>query len=322
MKHSKIVLSLLALGTLTQQSCLKDNANNTSPSLGTNNVVQFFNSSIPTYNTIWPEYDNGITIKNDTGSFPVNLNWTGAEAKTTRDISVTLAVDTAALNNFNTANGSDFEMLPDGSYSFPTTAVIAKGSNMIQLRPVITTSPGWDCSKTYALPLHIVSSSFGLVSTNYGTAIYTVVANNQFAGTYTTTGYLFHPSSPRAISDDYTVTTTALYENRFPFGDLGPNGYYFAVTSPASGSGALTGYRSMGAPAAPASGFMTLDNPGNVNYSAAAPNAPGQDPWLSSTYNNSYDATNKTYWIHVGYAGGSTGQTGYTRQLYMKMVKD
>lgn len=322
MKYSKIVLSLLAVGTLTQQSCLKDTPGNTTPGAGTNNVVQFFNSSIPSYNTIWPEYDNGVTVKNDTGSFPVNLNWTGAEFKTQKDITVTLALDQGALDDFNADNGSDFELLPDGSYTFPTTAVIAKGSNMVQIRPVITTIPGWDYSKTYALPLHIVSASSGTVSSNYGTAIYTVVANNSFAGTYTSTGYLFHPSAPREIDADYTVTTTGLYENRFPFGDLGPNGYYFALTSPTSGSGPVTGYRATGAPPTPASGLMTLDNPGGVDYSAAAPNNPGSGAWVSSTYNNSYDDANKTYWLHVGYQTGATDQNGYTRQLYMKMVKD
>jgi hypothetical protein len=321
MKYSKIYLSLLAFGMLTQQSCLKDNPNNASPLSGTNNVVQFLNSSIPTYNTIWPEYDNGLTIKNDTGSFPVNLSWTGAESKTSRDITVTVALDTAALNNFNTANGSDFKMLPDGSYTFPSTAVIPKGSSKVQIRPIITTVPGWDYSQTYALPLHIVSSSFGLVSSNYGTAIYTVVANNIFAGTYTSTGYLFHPTSPRDIDDDYTVTTTGMFENRFPFGDLGPNGYYFALTTPASGGGAVTGYRAMGAPAAPASGLMTADNPGGTAY-PTAPTPPGSGDWIQSKYNNTYDAANKTYWLHVGYASGATGQSQYTRQLYMKMVQD
>jgi hypothetical protein len=321
MKLYKIIgTSLAAVVVLAQTSCLKDKIGNTDPS-GSNNVVQFQNTSVPTYNTIWPEYDNGITLQNDTGSFPVNLQWTGAQLAAPRDITITLTIDTAALNNFNASTGTNFALPPD-AYTFPTTVVIPKGGNTVQVHPSITAGAHWDYSKVYALPLHISGSSYGTVSSNYGTAIYTIVANNQFAGTYTTTGYFFHPSSPRAIDDDYTVATTGQYENKFPFADLGSAGYFFAVTTNPNG-GAVTGYRTIGStPTPPASGFMTLDNPGGTNYSSAAPNAPGTAPWVSSTYNNTYDAGKKTYYFHVGYAGGGNGQTTYTRQVYMKMVHD
>jgi hypothetical protein len=73
-------------------------------------------------------------------------------------------------------------------------------------------------------------------------------------------------------------------------------------------------------PAAPQSGFMTLDNPSGTDYSLAAPNVPGSGTWVSSTYNNTYDATNKIYWLHIGYAGGASSQYNYTRQIYEEMV--
>lgn len=324
MNLNKIIgASMAAFLLLTQSACLKDQLGNTDPKAGTNNVVEFQNTSIPvSYTSIWPQYDNGITLTGDTGSFPINVNYTGTAAVTPQDITVTLTLDTAALNAFNADQGTNDTTAPADDITYPTTITIPKGTNTAQIHAVITTNADWDYTRNYALPLHISASSYGIVSSNFGTAIFTFVANNKFAGTYTTTGYFFHPSAPRALSADYPVATTGQYENKFPYGDLGSANYYFAATTPSSGSGALTGYRAMGStPASPSSGFMTADNPGGIGYSSAGSNQPGTAPWLSSTYNNSYDATNMTYWIHVGYGGGSLDQTGYTRQVYMKMVK-
>jgi hypothetical protein len=313
--------SLAMLLVLTQTSCLKDKLNNSDPAAGSNNVVEFQNTSVPvSYTSIYPQYDNGITLTGDTGSFPINLNYTGAIAVAPQEITITLTLDTAALSAFNANQGTSYTLAPSDDIAYATSVTIPKGVNTTQIHAVVTTNSDWDYSKTYALPLTISASSYGIVSSNFGTAIYTFVANNPFAGTYTTTGYFFHPSSPRAISADYTVATTGQYENKFPFADLGSSNYYFAVTTPASGGGALTGYRPIGStPALPASGFMTADNPGHFVYS---PLAPGTAPWVSSTYNNSYDATNKIYYFHIGYAGGGNGQNTFTRQVYMKMVKD
>lgn len=322
MKHHKRYLALLALATMAQVSCLKDNANNASPLAGTNNVVEFQNTSVPvSYTSIWPQYDNTITLTGDTGSFPINLNYAGAQSVAPTNINVTLALDTGALSAFNADQGTNY-ILPPDAYTLPTSVTIPKGVNTVQIHANITAGAGWDWSQTYALPLKIISSSYGVISSNFGTAIYTFVANNKFGGNYATTGFVFHPSSPRALNATYAVGTTGLYSNKFPVGDLGGNNYYFIVTSPTSGSGAVTGYQAVGStPAAPSSGFMTADNPGGVNYSSAAPNAPGQGAWVSSTYNNTYDATKQTYWLHIGYGGGSANQNGYTRQFYMKMVK-
>ncbi|TDW99134.1 uncharacterized protein DUF1735 [Dinghuibacter silviterrae] len=320
---TSVMLALGIVSVLT--SCLKDTKTPADPSLGTNNVVEFMNSSVPiSYTSIYPQYDNGVTLVGDTGGFNVNVNWTGAQYDAPTDITVSIAIDTAALTAFNNDQGTSYILPPTDVFSVPSSIVIKKGTPSTITRFTVTGASDYDYTKSYCLPLTITSSSYGVVSSNYGTAMYTFVLNNKYAGTYTTTGYFFHPSSPRAISGDYRVYTTGVTTNKFPIGDLpaGGNPYYFVASTP-DGGGALTGYTAAGnAPASPASGFMTLDNPGNVNYSGAAPNAPGTSPYLSSTYNNSYDATKKIYWLHVGYAGGATGQTGYTRQVYMEMVSD
>lgn len=317
----KIGIFLLAMITLAQVSCLKDSPGTTDPKAGTNNVVEFQNSSIPvSYTSDFPQYDNGINLANDTGSFPINLNYTGAVAVAPQDIKITLTLDQVALDSFNNNQGTSYVIPPADTYTLDTVTTIAKGTRQVTVHAVINVAAAdYDYTASYALPLTIKSASYGIISSNFGTAIYSFIANNAYADNYTATGYVFHPSSPRPLKTTLAGTTAGQNTIQFPVADLGPNGYYFDVDVPSAG-GALTNYQAAGAPPAPASGFMTLDNPGGTNYSSAAPNAPGTAPWLSSTYNNTYDASGKTFWIHIGYAGGGNGQNTFTRQFYMKLV--
>lgn len=323
--HKYIGTSLAAFLVLAQTACLKDNSNNANPSSGTNNVVEFQNTAVPdSYTSPFAQYDNGVNINptTDTGGFRVNINYTGAVAVAPVDITLTLALSQTALDSFNNAVGTSFVIPPSDIYSFPTSVTIPKGTRQISIRPIITAASDYDYTQSYCLPLTITASSYGVISSNYGTAIFTFVANNQFADNYTATGYIFHPSSPRAINATYAVTTVNLTTNQFPVGDLGGNGYYFTAVTPSSGGGALTDYQAVGStPGGLNSGFMTADNPGGVSYSKAAPQAPGTAPWLSSTYNNTYDATNKIYWLHYGYvSSGGTSQNSYSRQFYEELV--
>ena len=42
-------------------------------------------------------------------------------------------------------------------------------------------------------------------------------------------------------------------------------------------------------------------------------------PWVHSTYNNTYNPTTKTFWMHYGYNG--TSDAGRNRQIYEKWVR-
>lgn len=327
MKLSKnISYFMLTLGVgAVSTSCLKDKANVTSPGAGsTNNVVEFMNSSVPvSYSAIWPQYDNGVTIVGDTGGFNMNVDYTGAQPTTPTDITVNIAIDTAALDAFNANQQTNYVLPPADVYSIPSSVVIKAGTEKTITRLTMTAAADYDYTQSYALPLTITSASYGIVSTNFGTAIYSFVLNNKYTDSYVLTGYFFRAGSgSRALNLTYTLPTTGISTNMFPVGDLGTSAsqYFFNATTPNAG-GAMTGYVAAEAtPAAPASGFMTQDNPGSFAFGSSAPVPPGSGSWVSSTYNNTYDATNKIYWLHIGYGGGSTSQSGYSRQIYEEMV--
>ena len=141
-------------------------------------------------------------------------------------------------------------------------------------------------------------------------------AQTNLGGVYTDTGYFFHPSSPRAINQLKTVIQVDSRTYQIAFGDWAATNYSFQFQVD-SNNNLVNWIPLYSTPSYPYSGFMTLDNPGNTSYSVTP--LPGQTPYLSSTYNNTYNPTTKTFYLHYGYnnsGNGISGQTGYTRQVY------
>jgi hypothetical protein len=235
---------------------------------------------------------------------------------------VTLAVDEDYLNNYNTDNGTDYVLMPSDAY---TTSgwdlTIAAGQRLDSMNVTFDFSK-LDLSQSYILPITISDASQPIEQWNH--LMLNIQVKNQFDGDYVCTGYVFHPSAPRAVDDVYHIGTAGPFTCTLPYGDLGSAGYLFnAKVDGTSGTVNLTNYVPKGATPA-SSGFMTADNPGAVDYSLAAPDAAGKAPWLSSTYNNTYDYDTQTFWVHVGYVSGGTvpaDQNEFSRQLYLKFVR-
>ncbi len=323
-----IAVPVLAL-TLGMSSCLKSSPQNLPPS-GTS-VIEFNNTSVPesyTAKTKYAAYDNNnLLLQNDTTGFDFIIDYAGAQFNAPEDITVTIGYDTrdSVLSYYNDSAGTKYHMPDPADFTFPSTLVLKKGTHQVyghvHLQNV-TNGIGFDTAR--AIPLVITAVSSGLISGNYGTAIFQFSLANVFSGSYTTTGYFFHPTGERAIKGDYTIYAAGTIACQVPLGDLGGSHYYFVVDVPASG-GALANYRvpaTSSCPKPPASGFMTADDPGGSVFGGATPAVQpgGSTPWQSSTYNNTYDASAKTFWIHVGYNGSS--QNNWSRQSYTKMVKD
>ena len=177
--------SLAAFLLLTQTACLKDKIGNSDPKGGTNNVVEFQNSSIPvSYTSIYPQYNNSLLWNPDTSGFNINFNYTGTEATTPQDIKITIAIDTAALSAFNADQSASYVLPPTDAYTLATTVTIPKGSNGATIYCNVKLSSDWDYGAAYALPLTITSASYGVVSSNFGTAIYSVSGRNKYDGSY------------------------------------------------------------------------------------------------------------------------------------------
>jgi len=224
------------------------------------------------------------------------------------------------IADYDSANNAAFIELPAGSYTLLddiNNITFPAGEAVKEIKISVTQSM-LDLSQAYALGVTLTDAGGGAVNTTLSNAVYSIGVKNPYEAYYKTTGFVFHPSSPRALDDTKYLVTIGATKCLAPLADLYGSGYYFQFDVDASN--ALINWDATPV-TPPSSGFMTADNPGAVDYGAAAPEVPGTAPWVQSTYNNTYDPATKTFWMHYGYGGGSTSQNGFTRQFYEKWVR-
>ena len=162
-------------------------------------------------------------------SFDVNI---ASPTPPTQDVTVTLAVDKAALDAYNAANNTSYQVLPTALYQLPAlTTTVKAGSRLAPVK--ISFYSAGNKSKVpdatayndsaYALPLKIVSASNNVpVSSNYGTKIIFLKIKNIYDGDYHSIGTFTHPvNGPRKIDKDKTLATVDVSTVQTEYADLG-----------------------------------------------------------------------------------------------------
>jgi hypothetical protein len=234
--------------------------------------------------------------------------------KASSDVKVKLELDNALV----TAEG--LTPLPAGSFTISTLDPVVKAGTTISEDVKVTfadVKTALDPSVKYGIGFKIAQADQGYqIAKNLKEVVIAVVVNNPYAGTYTVTGYFFHPTGPRAIDDVKTLSTVSPTIVRAQHSDLYDD--YLFDFSVEDGTNKLINYVPRGlTPSGAQSGFMSMDVP----FATTAPTPPGVAPWVHSTYNNTYDPATKTFWMHYGYGSGASSQGGYTRQVYEKWVR-
>jgi hypothetical protein len=244
---------------------------------------------------------------------------------------VTVAVDTSIVGSYNADNGTEYDYLPASIYTLPTSVAIPANSKEGDLKLSVDITKFLNFGTEFALGLTItkVTGGAGAILTDHSKLFVVIQVKNPYDADYSVTGYLFHPTASRAIKLTKHLTTAGAITSYGDVGDLGASGYQFQfdVTS----ANQLTNWVSGGAtPAPPKAGFMALDNGGGLDFTAAAngvaPTNPGTAPYTVTTYNNTYDPSSSTFWMHYGYysAGNplsGTGEVTYSRLVYEKWVR-
>jgi hypothetical protein len=289
MKISINIAGLLIV-TAAFTSCLKDDIT-LDPDKSTN-VVEFKNPSsfISPSGSTYSMYAQSFDLAPE-ADYPVTVSYSGAQFAP-QDITVTLGVDTAAITQYNTEQHGEFDAITPDLYTLPASVVIPKGQRTAEV--VIKLKPGqFDFSKNYVLPVQIKSVSSGIVSGNFGTILLAVKAKNIYDATYAATGYVYHPTSPRAISKNKPLETVSPTTVKVELGDLGGSGYFANLTvDPATNKITIT-------PAAGAAGAPY------TQFNTALP-APYTPAWANaSKTNNTYDPATKTFYIRYGYMGAN-----------------
>jgi hypothetical protein len=203
MKHIiKNTLPFLAV-MVVFTSCVKDYL--AMDPAQSNNVVEFANTgtNVSPAGAVYPRFssDLGSLVSGDSATFNVNLSYSGANMAPS-DITVTLQIDTAALDAYNEDQGTEYVLPPASVYGFTSTAVIKKGTQVFQVKIPIINNSDFDFNVNYALPIKIASVSTGEISGNYGTAIYSFAVRNVYDGVYTMSG---------TMTDQANATITGYY---------------------------------------------------------------------------------------------------------------
>jgi hypothetical protein len=295
MKKYYRLFILFGLASLT--SCLKQE-----PALDpkqTNNVVEIY-SLIPTptaspADAVYPAYSKGFDIV-PTGEYTIYVSYSGAEAAP-QDITVNLGLDDGARTDYNTDQNTDLQTLPLSLYSLDSwTVTIPKGQRVASIK--LTFKPDqFNPSLTYALPVKILSTSYGKISSNFGTVIFMVSAKNKYDGIYKAKGYGNLGGNTTApflfsVECDWDLNVIT----------AGPNSIYMDA-QPLFRGGSIIAYSNV----IPKFIFNTTTN----KITGMANDAPGNGiamnfPVDGGTYDSRYDPATKTIYVKFGLNNNAT----------------
>jgi hypothetical protein len=230
---TKIILLLLFI--ISFSACLKNGAYNTDFSnVGASvdlPLAASNNDSLATFT-----FASAPTV-----SFPVYINLASPNVLGTA-VTATLAVDTAYLNYFNTANGTSFELLPDSVYMAVNgwKRTIPAGQRMDSMYVKIDVTK-MDLSRQYAFPVTIQDASVPIEQWKH--LIINPIVENKYDGQYDlfieTVGWGAYGVADGPPSLDYgklgmvtTAATTNVFDTGYQpvFTGGSPNG--FGATEP------------------------------------------------------------------------------------------
>lgn len=147
-----------------------------------------------------------IASANDTTVQAVMIRL-ASEEPAENDIVVTLELDPVLVDEYNTANGTNYQVPPASLFTIPSlTVTIPKGSRVAYLN--VSAKPTELIGTEYALGFKIsgVSDPSVKLSGNYGEQVVGLVVRNQYDGTYTLRFGFYHPTA----SPDYATKTTTI----------------------------------------------------------------------------------------------------------------
>ncbi|TWR28623.1 DUF1735 domain-containing protein [Mucilaginibacter achroorhodeus] len=158
-------------------------------------------------------------------------------APLTSALDVTVSVDQATLDAYNSANSTNYLVLPSADYALPAKVTVPANQRLGILNITIYTDK-IDPSGSFALPLKITDASGKKIS-NYNTLIYSVGVKNKYDGVYTVTGTMNDVVNP-ALTSNYprTVDLVTTGANTNAYFDEGLSGFAHAILN----GGTLSSY--------------------------------------------------------------------------------
>lgn len=195
-KHNKFLSIVIMLGAITfLSSCLKDTREDLSkspplvgflfPNTGFYPASGGFVSSLPlavssTAQTVVYDSTSAYPVGNNS-PLEIELSYTSFPQPYSVPVTVTVGIDSTEIPEIDSIAGSDFVMLPTGSYSLPDSGQVTIQPVQLGNYPVAVVSPRvitsmLDPTKNYILPLKIIGAPAGItISTNLYQAAIAIV---------------------------------------------------------------------------------------------------------------------------------------------------
>ena len=294
----KKLVFLVFAGTALLNACKKAD---TTPQLGDmgQKIIR-----IVTYGGTEGNYNNSALILDPASTsetIEFQAEYLGSQVFGT-DVTVTVALDDAARVSYNAGvpPAGQYASMPAAYFTLNTTTATIKAGEVFSTPLSITFDPSqFDPSVSYMVPISITAISGAPAgvkkASNSGTAFFHIIGN-PLAGTYESTGYFYHPASPRAVSETKVLSPLSSSVLLCDLGDLGANGYVATFETDLS-----TNHVTIAAAPGASGGAYT-------QFDAGLPtSSPGYTPqWPNSAQcNNTYDPATKTFKVRYGYVGGT-----------------
>jgi hypothetical protein len=242
------VLSFLVLAVMSLSSCLKDSRYvdlSASPPIAEFPIVPFSGQFQPAAYPIQTTPQALQVVVDIASASPLSTSTT-----------FNIIIDQAALTAYNTANSTNYLLLPAADYTVSSLNVVVPAGQRQATLTFMINSSLIDLTKQFILPLTIQSASGLTLSANYATVFYNVQAKNIYDGDWTVTGTMNDLGAAnvgRYPIDYYLETQNATDDGMYDFAGAGTfaheitsaagtQSYYgsFAPIFTFSGSGAST----------------------------------------------------------------------------------
>jgi len=228
-----------------------------------------------------------------------------------RAVTINFQKDAGIITAYNKAFATNYVELAPAAFKLPGLTVTIPAGTLEVKVPIEVFADKIDLSKNNMLAFRIADAGSEPVASNFRQIVIPILVKNTFEASYKVTGYFFHPSAPRSINASKYLATVSATRCEGQVGDLGGWGFQFDISGKH-----VKNWRAAGAtPSSPASGFLDVDNPGNIAFPVPL------GSFTHANYPNTYDAGSKTFRFHYGYGGGSSSPAGWTRQIVESWVR-
>lgn len=290
MKRVLKATSLFLLMAVSLTSCLKDDMYALDPSRG-HNVIEFLNITRPVtgYNDPNVVYipKTFETVAEDV--FEVGINFAGPEDLAPTDIVVNLALAPDVATN------AGYEPLAANLFSgLPASVTIPKGQKKV-IFPITVKPASFDLSKSNAIAIRIVSTSYGVVSGNVGTAIFSLPVKNPYDGIYKIEdGWVLRYSNPTTPTTGDALNGSLVGNPNLTLTTINATTCEIGNLRWAGGTSGVAGIDNLRLTVDPATNEVTMFAVGNATLA----NRPGLP--------NVYDPATKTFTLNFDWNQTST----------------